>query len=356
MVNATKQRKQQVRKPDYIKQNKKMNKTNKTKENEMSYEILYGRQFVSLGDGTYMPLILSGSNNCTMFRHGREVLERHWWVLGQGDTLAKSREHLIGWISTCTEYSPDSEWFMRSGKWLLAKDMVHWMESGIKSARTIEEIKELLPMQSLHCSVVVYDESKSYSEKGYQVNENDMYISTTEELIKWIYDYNERRNNKGKHERVYPNIEFYGCEPLKLGTKSADSNHPVVCKIGSGYLYQFDVARRSYSYSPDISKAIIFENAEDFHEKTKEMYFAKYKLVKPDLREKNYVIKVGDGRNYGLYVKQKTSRQLLFSYGTEFAKKFPTENAAQSYIDKMLVGRFPSSKTFIVEKIGEKKA
>lgn len=322
----------------------------------MSYEILYGRQFLDLENGTYIPLILSGSNNCTMFRYGREVLERHWWALGQGDGLAKTKEQLIQWMKDKTSgQKPDAEWFMRGGKWMFAKDMVRWMESGIKSARTIEEIKQHLPLQSLHCSITVYDESKSYGEPDYQRLESVEYVNTTDALVKWINAYNDRRSKKGKHERVYPNIEFYGYEPLKLGVKSSEGNYPVVCKIGYGYLYEFDPSRNSYSYCADIAKAIVFESAEDFREKTKGMYFAKHRLVKADQREKNYVIKIGDGYNAGLYVKQKTSRHLKFSTSAEFARKFPSEKAAQSYIDKMLIGRFPSSKTFIVEKIEEKK-
>ena len=82
----------------------------------MSYEILYSRQFVSLGNGTYIPMILSGSSNCTMFRYGREILERHWWPLGQGNSLGKTEEQLIAWMEKQIENQrPDADWFKRSG-------------------------------------------------------------------------------------------------------------------------------------------------------------------------------------------------------------------------------------------------
>lgn len=42
----------------------------------MSYSIIYGRQFVKTTKGI-IPMILSGSNNCTEFIQGREVLERN---------------------------------------------------------------------------------------------------------------------------------------------------------------------------------------------------------------------------------------------------------------------------------------
>ena len=46
----------------------------------MSYSIIYGRQFVKTTKGI-IPMILSGSNNCTEFIQGREVLERNWYPM-----------------------------------------------------------------------------------------------------------------------------------------------------------------------------------------------------------------------------------------------------------------------------------
>ena len=47
---------------------------------KMSYSIIYGRQFVKTTKGI-IPMILSGSNNCTEFIQGREVLERNWYPM-----------------------------------------------------------------------------------------------------------------------------------------------------------------------------------------------------------------------------------------------------------------------------------
>lgn len=313
----------------------------------MSYEILYGRQFVSLDDGTYIPLILSGSSDRTMKRYGRVIQERHWWVIGQGNCLVKTEEELNQWICEQTIKNPNREWFLRSGKWLLANDMLQWMTSGIKSARTIEEIKQSLPSQFLRCSVVIYNKSK-LKEDGYKTVENEQFIHNTEDLKKWVKEYKKRRLEKESFERVYPNIEFYGYEPLGLGIKTAKYNEPVICKIGNGYLYSFDASSNRYFYGSDITKAIVFESEEDFEEKTKGVAFVKYRLIKANQPQKNFAIKIARGQGEDVYVKQKTSRQMITTENIGEAKRFYSMVAAQNYIEKELEGKFDIPFNFVV--------
>lgn len=322
----------------------------------MSYEILYGRQFIDLGNGKYIPMILSGSNNCTMYVGGREVLERHWWPLFSERLVAASEAELVRFFEERTAENPDSEWFKNGSRWLCGKDMVRWCKSGVKSARTIEEIQSVKPYQSLYCHIDVYDANKEYGESGYHTQEHREIIKTTEDLLKWIGVFSERKENKLENESVYMSIAFSGLEPLKLGLK-VKKDEPVLCKIGSRYLADFRVTERGseYTYSADVSQAIVFENEDDFREKTKGLCLNGYRLVKASGKTKaknaNFIIVVADGCYAGYYVKKRTSRSLQFTRYTNEAKKFKTENEARKYIEDMLKGIFERSKNFIVKNL-----
>ena len=326
----------------------------------MSYEILYGRQFLDLGNDTYVPIILSGSNNCSMFHNGREIRERHWWSFGSyggGDPIAKSKEGWVQWITDRVDGNPEGEWFMRGSKWLLGKDMIRWFESGIKSAYTIEQIVSRLPSQSLHCAISIYNKDIPYAEKGHHRFENEKFIRTTEELVKWVEDFEARRTAKAEAETVYADLQFSGIEPLGLGPKP-QAKGPLMCKIGKNcYLSHYRVfnGMSEHSYGPDVTQALVFDSEEDFKEKTRGVTLPRnYRLVKAVLEPLEYAIKVSEGCYTGQYVLKKTRNRVHFTYGTLYAKKFASEKAAQSYIDKMLAGRFPNT-AFAPVKIEQKK-
>ena len=314
----------------------------------MSYEILYGRQFIDLENGTYVPLILSGSNNCSMFHNGREIAERHWWPIG--NLVGKTEEELLQWMDDRIDKdNPGHEWFMQNGKWLFDSSMPKWFKSGVKSALTIEDIKKRLPEQSLYCFVSVYDNDKHYSNVGYNTHENKKFVCTTEELLQWIDEYNARVISKKEHESIYPHISFSGIKPLGLGIKN-DVAGPVICKIGTRYLIEYDAEKRTYSYGPDISKAIVFESSEAFKNKTMGL-IRKYQLIKAARPKKEFVIKVSDGSYCGRYVEKQSRSRLHFASRPETAKGFASEKAASKYIEESLKGKYSRACSFIVEKI-----
>ena len=323
----------------------------------MSYEILYGRQFIDLGNGRYIPMILSGSNNGTMFHDGREIRERYWWPFTSDDLLAAPAEIMIEWAEEQASKGQDMEWFRRGSKWMHYSDIPNWIKSGIASARTLDEITTMVPYQSLRCSISIYDESKSYGEKGYHRDENLRYIRHTEELIAWLKEYEEMKENKKENERYYPKMSFSGIEPLGLGVKRA-SDQPVICKIGPRYLCSYnceEIGRCTYACSSNISEAIVFENAADFAEKTKGLFaFTEYRLISANQKEKLYIVAVETVNSpKTMYVKRKNLHKLSVSTSTKDALKFATEKAAQTYIDKVLTDNYPAVKAFRVEKIEE---
>ena len=64
----------------------------------MSYEIIYDKQFVKVNDNTFIPMILSGSNNCTEWSpSGRERRSRSWFNFGYllGYAIAGTMEQML---------------------------------------------------------------------------------------------------------------------------------------------------------------------------------------------------------------------------------------------------------------------
>ena len=61
----------------------------------MSHEIAYDKQFIKVSDNQYVPMVLSGSNNCTEFTNGRERRARSWYPWNLGNKLVFSKEELI---------------------------------------------------------------------------------------------------------------------------------------------------------------------------------------------------------------------------------------------------------------------
>ena len=100
---------------------------------------------------------------------------------------------------------------------------------------------------------------------------------------------------------------------------------------------------------------MVFENAEDFAEKTKGMLtFAKYRLINANQKEKLYVVAIETVNSpKTMYVKRKNPSKLSVSTSIKDAMRFTTEKAAQNYIDKVLTDNYPAVKTFRVEKIEE---
>ena len=106
----------------------------------MSYSIIYGRQFVKTTKGI-IPMILSGSNNCTEFIQGREVLERNWYPMtlsNKDKRIAIPAEELLERArAISTGDGADYEFAKQGGKWLYCKDVLKWVESGIRNAMTL---------------------------------------------------------------------------------------------------------------------------------------------------------------------------------------------------------------------------
>ena len=120
----------------------------------MSYTIMYDRQFLKTSRGI-IPLALYGDNNVTERVNGHERRERHWGVYANSKTEFTPDEYMTLIQSWCgSEYQ---EHFVSHGKWVDDKGIIAWAKSGIKNALTIEEIKKIVPVQSITCYISVWE-------------------------------------------------------------------------------------------------------------------------------------------------------------------------------------------------------
>lgn len=139
----------------------------------MSYQIFYGKQFVKLErNNSYIPMVLSGSNNCTFHHNGKEIRERDWGCLDyyiktyKGKKFFATKEEILDsidkWIDEKVQYGLNSEWendneeqikekfgyyasFSFSGSTTrnsTAKRFKNFFANGIKNAMTIGELFE----------------------------------------------------------------------------------------------------------------------------------------------------------------------------------------------------------------------
>ena len=122
----------------------------------MSYTIVYDRVFIKTSTG-YTLAVLHGDNNVWETDRKRA---RDWncWILNSSVTDIQS--HFKGWLGR--EFQ---EHFQTNGKWINDDKLMRWVNSGLKNARTIEEIYAIKPFERLRCCLRVYDTNIAYSEK-----------------------------------------------------------------------------------------------------------------------------------------------------------------------------------------------
>ena len=317
----------------------------------MSYEILYARKFIRLSDDTIIPLILSGSSNCTMFENGREIGERHWWILG--GLLGKKEEDLFEWAQRYISKERETEWFKEGSQWITGTDIFRVLKNSVKRASTIEEILEANPLIHLSASISICDSSKNWGEKGYERREAEYSsLRTTKEIEKWVREVRKIEVEKKEEERVYFNMSFSTIKQLKPNVISKSLTGPVICCVRRGsYITEYN--ERSYTYNSRIEDALIFESVEAFRKSGLSERIHGYRLISGNIKPKNFAVEVSDGPWEGYYIQKLTAHRVYFTRQLDFAKKFEKEKDALAYIEKKLKSRISNMKEFKVKTVKE---
>ena len=245
----------------------------------MGYTKVYAKQFLKLTEDRIIPMVLAGSSNCTMYHNGRYIYERKWepWYKYQEDFYKTKTEYRKFYEDHLVGKEPTSEWFkdMRTGKWVTNEDFLKWFDSGIKSAKTIEEIRKANPYQYVKCDIVLSSKKESCSYKTIKQS----YCRTTEEIINWLEDI-KSIEIPDDYSLFYISMGYSGIEPLSSGGSVKD-NVKVICKYKSRYIKEF--TNCSITYSREKTDAYIFTNKAEFENlclPVLKRFSYKYTLVK----------------------------------------------------------------------------
>ena len=322
----------------------------------MSYEIVYDKQFVKCEHGI-IPIVLTGSSNCTMFYGGREIRERYWeswFATNKHERVAFSEQEIMEWVYSIIP-STYNEHFMYRSKWVDDNGFVSFFKNGIKSAKTIEEIISLNMRQELNCRLSVWT-----NENHSELNET---ITTTKGLDEWIENaqmrkaelrnstYTDKYSGETNTVSIYMSIGFNGIEPLKKGSLKEPSVE-VIAKYKSNYICKID--KHGFTSCVDANNALIFKNIDEA--KTLIKYWQHYNVkfisaeaLKKRLTKQNYYIVHKTAYSESI-VSKATSRHLYYTGNMAKAQKFTLE-AAKKWVEKQSKRNWSVAGTFEIRAI-----
>ena len=298
----------------------------------MSYTIMYGKQFLKTSRGI-IPLALHGDNNVTEYVRGREVRERHWSVYANDKIEFAPDEYLAYLQSFCgDEYR---EHFYANGKFVNDKGLIAWAKNGIREALTIEEIRKVIPVQSVTCYILVgiKDSYESRTEKW-------RYCNTTKELENWLdMAYARVQDLKPVSRYAVICLALYGREPLCIAARR-EPEGKVILRVGADR-YVSELSPHGYALSPDITQALVFDSPADARNaiaRSGQYLPRKFRFISAGAQPciKPYRVKAFfPAFPQGIYIKRLGKYSLRFCHEEAYALKFASAKQAQEYIDKL---------------------
>lgn len=230
----------------------------------MSYEIIYDRRFISIGE-KFIPLFQYGSSNCTEFNNkGNEVAEKNWSIFNYG-----SRNKILFTESEITELAKDykdAEFFKTKTTPFKNGEFERWFVNGTKHAQPVEYYLEF----GNHMFIVEYGPNRETSRH---------YIHSTEELMTYI-DKNEAKNLFGN---AYVLTLQFSERELRLPrkrrgiTKRKEYPEFYILTSREGYFVRKTARGYKYSYFRSSDQIKKFKT-----EKEAEKYLDKYPYLKED--------------------------------------------------------------------------
>lgn len=122
----------------------------------MSREIIYDKQFIKVAD-RFIPMILSGSNNCYEWGNGRERRARSWFPMNSDAGLMPTKKQILTDAENLNKsnygrYGSDNEYnenkFLSYLAWEIGQrysfsQYKSWLKTAMKKAITLEQLEEL---------------------------------------------------------------------------------------------------------------------------------------------------------------------------------------------------------------------
>ena len=275
----------------------------------MSYEIIYDKQFVKVNEKTFIPMILSGSNNCTEYSpSGRERRERSWgnlsFLLSGGlagsmeEMLKKQAKYRADKIEQYPDEYTDSQFGYYSslsfggGCKATYGQYTGIVKTGCKKALTVEQLAE-----------------------------NNVTIT--------IYTWNDEETQR----------KIGSLEPLRFKPNSTQELEDFLIGTAPKYLHLTRLYARFNGMQENTPKRI------------RRKYFAKEKTERQEVRSKiGYTIKITnkDNSSYG-YLYSFRGGSFRYSPYNDGGQQFLIKKDAETIANKMKGRR--SSFNFIVEQV-----
>lgn len=155
----------------------------------MSYEIVYKRVAIKVGEDQYVLLVQSGSNNCFEINcFGREVPEKDWFPYPI-DGKEEEKFPIVSFNDVEAQLKSDREkyglesgyfslWKTRNRAWM-TDDFCKWIRNAIKHSTTVEDLVRLNgPFQLIS--------KRSSPDKERLIYTDMTNICTTAELMEYI--------------------------------------------------------------------------------------------------------------------------------------------------------------------------
>ena len=192
----------------------------------MSYEIAYDKQFIKVSENQFIPMVLSGSNNCTEFTNGHERRARSWYPWNLGSKSVYSKEELIEYCEITRQNIIDSNNRKEKDSWwepYSDSNFGYWVglaiggsthkttygrfkgifETGCRKALTVEQLVDN------YVSVIVRNVYYTKSDQD-KLGLEPFYrkVETGEELLAAIVEFNEIF--KGTNQRAITSFTGMG--------------------------------------------------------------------------------------------------------------------------------------------------
>lgn len=316
----------------------------------MSYRIVYDRQVIKTPTG-YSFMVLSGDNN-VYDQHGKYWRRsREWscWVLN------KSEQDVLNYFEKWCR-NGCGEHFKWNGKFLGDDGLRRWVKSGLKNAKTIEDILLFTGNSSVHAVLSVWHNGADGC--NHILNR---YISTTDGFLQWCKEVKGYCEQHSKEASIYPVISVESGEPLCIDRCKRITGPVCLKSFGGKYVANVGNGGAWSELNSDFTRAIHFKSFEDaesvIRESNKRHLQREYRLyavpaTQQHKREipKEYAIVVlfNDGRKG--YISFVSRSRIRYCFSLKSAKRMTKAQANRS-LNGLSNRHFPEKISFKIEKL-----
>lgn len=273
----------------------------------MGYNTIIGRQFINLGDGRYIPLVLTTCSNCFDLNN-RKVRETYPLYVTDSfantpkefdDFVDETLKGLLESYKDLKETNPgyyDNEsysdeeitnrlgWFItfyvNSNRSMSAKQIKTWFANGVKEALTIEEIKDVLGYDSERGTPLSFMIKKDGVEEIISIfNSND--------LIEFLDKYPKLGDSYLRYYSLEYDLKHfnryrkYKKKPINKIKVEQDFSYVLHNEKSGGYFYK--KTKYGYKYSHYINSGKRFKSEADANRMANKVVGYKFVAIKTDL-------------------------------------------------------------------------